>query len=539
MRKFIFYQILCFVLFNVLGLEAKLYASPFSWADSIGGIGTGTGTSVTTDQNNNIYVCGQLNGIFQPGATKIKGNNGFIARYSNAGSLKWAIPLPGLFCKSISMDAYQNACVTGYFSGIIYLGAEMLKSAGLNDFFILKFDSLGNLIWHVTGGGLGNDYGFSVSNDLKGNTYITGSFEDYINFNANNSILSLGKSDVFVVAYDSAGKFIWAQNGGGSGEDAGISVKVDLDGNVFVAGYFNGKAAFRSNIIQSRGSRNIFIAKYSYLGFQLNVYTAGGAGDAIPADMGLDGSGNVYLAGSYTGTAGFGNKSITAANRDGYIAAYDNNLNIKWLYSIGGPGDDAALGIKSDWQSNVFLTGVFTGTADFNGHSLNSSGLTDIFILKYDAAGRMLWAEKAGGTGADSAFSVTNDYNDIASVTGAIGTESYFGNIRLGADSGGSFFISQLQSDPAGLFVQQTHGSGITIYPNPSGGICYIESIETLKSPMNIMISDLAGRIVLAKNEIRTQKTSFDLTNEPDGIYIMAIKNETGIYSLKLIKTSH
>jgi len=521
----------------ILVLQAALLASPFSWADSISGNGTGTGNSMASDFEDNLYVCGQLSGNFEAGKTKISGHNGFIAKYNREGFLIWALPLPGLTCKSISIDAYQNACVAGYFSDSVHIGNVTLKSTGLNDFFILKFDSLGNLVWNKTGGGFGNDYAFSVANDLSGNTFITGSFEDYINFDQSNSILSVGKSDMFVVAYDSAGDFIWAQDGGGSGADAGIDVKIDLDSNVFVAGYFTGKAMFHNNTIQSKGERNIFIAKYTSLGYQLNVYTAGGAGDAIPTDMSLDGSGNVYLSGVYNGSASFGNKTIAASGSDGFIAAYNNNLNINWLYSIGGAGNDAALGIKSDWQSNIFLTGVFTGIANFGGHSMTSAGLTDIFILKYDASGRLLWSEKAGGTGADSAFAITNDFDDIATITGSIGAESNFGDIKLGADTGGSFFISQLQLTPAGIGGSNISIPRIQLFPNPSGGIFYLDAADALKSPFDIRISDLAGRIVLEKNDFQAQKTSFDLTNEADGIYFISIKNEAGINTLKLVKT--
>jgi len=525
-------QVVVSLIALMLCFHPGAFGNPFAWADTVGGKGISHGNSIAVDKNNNLFVCGQMDGSFRPGNVNIKGKNNFLIKYSALGSVLWAKPLPGLICKCVSVDTYGNPCVAGYFSDTVHIGRLTLGSAGLNDFFLIKFDSLGNVLWGNSGGGNGNDYAFSVASDVAGNTNITGSFEDYINFGPYISLLSLGHGDMFVVQYDSAGNFVWAANGGGNGPDAGTAIAVDLYGNVFVTGYFNETATFHSNAIKSTGGNNMFIVKYSTFGEQLYVHTVTCGGTVVPNSMGLDGSGNVYLCGTFNGIAVFGNKTITSNADDGFVAAYDNSLNINWLNKMGGSGDDAAFGVVSDWQSNIFVTGVFTGSADFNGSKLVSEGSTDIFLVKYDAAGRILWNERAGGPGADSVFSVCVNPDDITSMTGIINTDADFGEFTLNANDSGSFFIAQMKSSPTGIDIPDNDAALFQIYPNPSQGIFNIKGLNDGSAFMNL--TDVMGKTIVIPQPINNQ---VNIHNCPDGIYFLTIDTRNGIETEKLVKT--
>lgn len=495
---------------------------------------------MVVDKNNDLLVCGQMDGDFNPGNVKITGKNNFLIKYSSAGSILWAKALPGLVCKSISADRNGNPCVAGYFSDTVQIGKFTLASNGLNDFFVAKFDSLGNILWANSGGGDGNDMALAVTCDVEGNTNITGSFESFMNFNSYTSLLSLGKGDMFVAQYDTAGHFFWAANGGGNGADAGTAIGSDLYGDVFVTGYFNASATFHNNHVKSTGGKNMYIIKYSPLGYQLSIQTINCGGSVVPNAIGLDGSGNVYICGTFNGTAIFDDRSLASKGDDGFVVAYDNALNIKWLNLIGGPGNDAALGIAADWTSNIFVTGVFTGSADFSGSSLTSQGLADIFIVKYDAAGRVLWKQQAGGAGADSSFSICVDRGDIPSIMGTINNKADFGEFILNADDSGSIFIAQMKTSPTGINIQNNNNAALfEIYPNPSWDIFNIKETGLINEPVMIKLTDAAGKIILVKNQIPGMNKQIDLQYYSDGIYFLTIFTANGCYTEKLIKSSY
>ena len=517
----------------LLWFHPNTEGNPFAWADTLGGKGTSHGNSIAVDGNDNLYVCGQTDGVFRAGNININGKNNFLIKYNAQGMVLWAKSLPGLVCKCVAVDPNGNPCIAGYFFDTVIVSKYTLISVGLNDFFAMKFDSLGNILWANSGGGSGNDIALAIACDVDGNTNITGSFEDYMDFGPNNSLLSLGKGDMFVAQYDSLGNFYWATGGGSNGEDAGTAIGADLTGNVFVTGFFNSTATFQNGSIASTGGMNMFIAKYNPYGFQQYIQPVNCNTDIVPNGIGLDGSGNVYISGTFNGTAIFGNKTITSTRDDGFVAAYDNNLNINWLNKMGGPGNDAALGIVSDPESNIFVTGVFTGNSDFSGSNLTSEGNTDIFLAKYDAAGRLLWTERAGGGGADSAFSVCVDRNDIASITGFIGANADFGNIHLAVDSNGSFFIAQAKPDPSGIKVPVENAGLFDVYPNPSVGIFNIRETFSTDKEVSMTLTDMAGRII---GKGISNPHMMDLSSYPDGIYFLMIETVKGRYLEKLVK---
>jgi len=523
----------------LLCFRPAAFGNPFAWADSVGGKGMSHGNCIVADKNSNLFVCGQMNGTFQPGKVKINGKNNFLIKYNPQGSILWARALPGLVCKCVSTDVNGNPCVAGYFSDTVQIGKFTLASAGLKDFFVMKLDSLGNILWANSGGGNGDDMALAITCDVAGNTNITGSFESYVNFNSYTSLLSLGQGDMFVAQYDTLGNFFWAASGGGNSADAGTAIGADLYGDIFVTGYFNGSATFHNNHVKSGGGNNMFIVKYSPLGYQLYARTVSCNTNIVPNGLGLDGSGNVYICGMFSGTAVFGEKTITTIKDEGFVAAYDNSLNINWLNQIIGSGNNAAFGIAAGWTSNIFVTGVFSGNVSFNGSGLRSTeGSDDIFIVKYDAAGRVLWTQRAGGPGADSSFSICVDKNDIPTITGLINSDADFGEFTLNADNAGSFFIAQMKPNPADIEIPNNDAALFQIYPNPSKGIFNIKESGILNEQASMTLTDLAGKVIAIENQIPAINNQINLYSYPNGIYFLTIETRDGMQTKKLMKTS-
>ena len=103
----------------------------------------------------------------------------------------------------------------------------------------------------------------------------------------------------------------------------------------------------------------------------------------------IDGSGNVFVTGAFGGTANFGGGDFTSAGaKDIFLAKYDASGTHLWSQRFGDTSDDFGLGITVDGSGNIFLVGSFRRTVDFGGGGLTSaSDVADIFLAKYDTNG--------------------------------------------------------------------------------------------------------------------------------------------------------
>jgi hypothetical protein len=150
-----------------------------------------------------------------------------------------------------------------------------------------------------------------------------------------------------------------------------------------------------------------------------------------------------------------------------YTPAKAQNLDFAWAKGIGATdGDDRAYSIAVDAAGNVYTTGYFEGTADFDPSAgvfnLTSAGSVDIFVSKLDASGNFVWAKAMGGTSIDQATSIAVDASNNVYTTG------YFYNT---ADFDPSAGVANLTSAGSGdIFVSKLDASGNFVWAKAMGG---------------------------------------------------------------------
>jgi uncharacterized membrane protein (UPF0136 family) len=201
---------------------------------------------------------------------------------------------------------------------------------------------------------------------------------------------------------------------GGSSNDQGLSLSLDVSGNVVVTGYFSETVDFDPGVGTSNLSSpspwdsNIFLAKYDASGNYLWANSMGGTNNDQGLSLSLDGSSNVLVTGYFEGTADFnpsptGPASLTSVGQsDVFLAKYDANGNYLWANRMGGLSQDQGLSLALDGNNNVLITGYFFGQAQFEPGSttptLTGTGSNDIFLAKYASDGTYLWAKEMGGS---------------------------------------------------------------------------------------------------------------------------------------------
>ncbi len=391
----------------------------------------------------------------------------------------------------IAVDGMGNVYSVGSFSGTVDFdpgpGIADLTSAGDLDVFIVKLDSLGNYIWAKSLGGADEDQGNAIALDLLGNVYIAGYFYGLADFDPNsgtNNLLSSGGADAFICKLDANGIFMWAAKAGGMEDDEAKTVAVDANGDVLFAGFFHGLANFNPGpgvtTLTSAGGEDAFITKLDAGGIFVWTTGFGGANDDAILDLTLDADDNVITTGFFSGTVDFdpgaGNADLTAGGmNDVFVSKLNVFAHLVWAKNFGGANNDEGLGIHADMAGNVYTTGYFNSTADFDpgpgADVLTSAGMEDIFISKLNVDGDYVWAKRFGSTGVDQAHDVTTDLNGDVYTIGYFSESVDFdpgdGNATLTSFGLFNTFISRLTAMGDFVFASEFAGTdevkGLTI----------------------------------------------------------------------------
>jgi hypothetical protein len=218
--------------------------------------------------------------------------------------------------------------------------------------------------------------------DTGGNVYVTGHFNGKVDLGGG-VLVSTGGKDAFVASYTSTGQHRWSKRFGGTFQDGGYGIAVDGAGNVTVTGFFSLTADFGGGGLTSAGITDIFIASYTSAGNHRWSRRFGSTSKDSGNDVAVDKSGNVYATGHFVGTADFGGGGLASAGTyDIFVASYTSTGQHRWSKRLGGTSTDYGYGVAEDGSGNVYLCGTFMDTVDFGGGGLTSAGSSDIFLLK-------------------------------------------------------------------------------------------------------------------------------------------------------------
>jgi len=472
------------------------------WAKNIGSATSDNGLSVAVDASGNVYTTGFFSGTadFDPGAgttnlTSSGEGDIFISKLNASGGFVWAIKFGSNEDdrgQSITLDASGNMYLTGYFSGTVDFdpgaGVTNLSSSFGYEIFIIKLDASGNLIWaKKMGDDFGYDYGRGIAVDASGNVYTTGQFNgpaaDFDPGAATFNLVSNNNSDdVFISKLDASGNFVWAVAFGSPDFDRGTSIGVDASGNVYTTGFFSTTADFDPGAgttnLTSAGSSDAFISKLNSAGTFVWAKRIGGTSGDVSNDLALDASGNVHTIGYFWGTVDFdpnaGTANLTAAgNADIFVSKLDASGNYVWAKNMGSATFDNGNSIALDASGNVYTTGGFSGTADFDPgagtSNLTSAGSADIFVSKLTSSGDFVTAVNMGGTSSEGGNQIVVDGSFNIYITGDLqGTADFdpgAGTSNLTSNGGIDIHIEKL-SQPGALPVFLTN---VKAYENNGG----------------------------------------------------------------------
>ncbi len=373
---------------------------------------------------------------------------------------------------AVAADGSGNTYVLATFKGTTTYGSYTFNSFGSphkTDLAFVKYDKDGNVKWARQIGSTSDDYLGDVAISKYGsNLFITGSFKNTVSFGSyhgymTGALSSAGSTDAFVARYNAGtGTLQWSRKAGGTSTDRGNGIFTDIWGDdVYIAGSFQGTANFSgTNISSYGGTSDAFYAKYDENGNFSLVKKYGGSGYDFATSIAVGKYyDNVYITG---GNSPSSNPYVA----NFFLAKYNSLGTYQWGKTYGSSayidaGEDIVLNSSEHY---VYVVGTFY-TPNFNmgGQTLTNQGGADAFVARYSENGNLLWAEGIGGTSTDNGQSIAEDGSKLY-ISGTFKNTVDFGHQSFTSYGSTDMFVSQLDSDDGEFRWTSRLGSSHTDY---------------------------------------------------------------------------
>lgn len=597
----------------------------FLWAKKYGGPLDDEATSIAIDPADNLYITGNFReavNFFPTGPGGSVASNGdydvFMLKLDRDGNFGWIRNMGGNAPDSATSNCWSNTghiYTTGFFWNTADLNPGLFisnfTSVGLSDVYINKLDQFGNFVWTRVFGTDGMDKCNAITTDFAGNVYTIGTFSGSGDFNPSSGgafkLGTNGLNDIFISKLNPLGGFVWAKQIGGTLNDIGKDIVVTDSGYIYITGSFSGIVDFNPDTamadtfyMEAKGVNDMFVVKLNSNGVFLwakNVGRSAAQCEGVSVDV--DHKENVVIAGVFNDTMDFNPDTssyimncASEGLNDIFVGKFDVNGDFMWAKRWGGTGADYCTSMIIDMPNNIYTTGYFKDSVDFNPakevFKLGSKGNNDAFIHKmsyctpayitlkdtfcspftldgitYDKSGTYTQTVTGAG-GCESFVSLTLDIrniNDTVSVSGVVLTAQATGvkyqwigcdkkneipgatgksYIALGnADYAVTLFDGKcrdtsechtISSFPPLSVEEYAFQNAIQIFPNPSKGV-FVIAIKESMIGATASIHNLLGQKVrdISLIDANTEQSL------PAGFYLINISKGQHRISKRLI----
>jgi len=402
--------------------------------------------ALVIDKTGSILITGNIIGsvAFSDSVHKsIGASDIYLAKFTAGGALEWIRTAGGSgtnnfnqnIANALSIDSSNNYYISGRYVSMAMFDTVTISTPLLNEFFIAKYNSDGNIVWAKSAGGDGIHTGLGLCSAADGTTYACGQFFGHVTMDEFTLDGGDAEQKMFVIKFAPDGKTLWAKKVG-------------------TGGYY--------------GSAK---------------------------DIAVDNSGNTYLAGFYRAGISIGGNDFSYNNNYKYatiVASYDPSGSVNWAISTGG-SDQGGSGnnIALDTASNLILLGSFSGTTTLGNSTLTRPSGSSTFVAKLNKLGSPLWAKAIEGNGASSGTALSLKQGSIY-IAGEYQDTITIGSVVLITGGLQDVYAAKIAEFSEAVDEHKPQQQPIMIYPNPTTTI-----IHTLSKSNNV-VTDILGREVIS-----------------------------------------
>ena len=331
-----------------------------------------------------------------------------IFTFGQAPAIQWQKTYGGtssdvaIATKQTTDDGYISAGYTYSSDG------DVTNNQGDNDYWIVKYDVTGNIVWQKTYGGTSSDIANSIQQTTDGGYIVAG----YTLSSDGDVIGNHGSIDCWVLKLDAAGTIIWQKTYGGTGSDKAESIQQTADGGYIIMCTSNSN---NGDVTDNHGNYDYWVVKTDATGNIIWQKSYGGTSieNGREIKQTVDG-GYIMIGQSYSNN---GDVTGNHGNYDYWVVKTDATGNIIWQKSYGGSGLEDPSSIIQTTDGGYIAAGR---SASSNGDLTNNNGGSDFWIVKLDVAGTIIWQKNYGGPTNDNAQSIQQTSNGGYIVAGNV-----------------------------------------------------------------------------------------------------------------------
>jgi hypothetical protein len=315
----------------------------------------------------------------------------------------------------VAVGAAGNFNLGGTIAGSVDFGGGALNAVG-SDLFLAKFSPTGSHIYSQNYGFTNNQFGLALAVDTNttnptyGDVSLGGWYQTSVTFGATVwSGIGGGLGDIQFAHFTPVGDPVWSKATGSNAAtaiEAVHAVAIDPAGDTITTGSFDGPMMLDGASLNAQGNGDLFLFKHGAAGAKKFLLTYGDVAAQLGTGLGVDSIGNIYVTGDNSGTLNFGGAPLVSAtgDEDVFLTKLDPNGTELWGFEYGDSSTQGAPDIAVLPNDQIALVGEFVGSITFGTTKLTAAGANpsnrDIFVVKLDGGGNVLWA-KSFGDGSD------------------------------------------------------------------------------------------------------------------------------------------